>query len=158
MTSAARTPKELISATAIASATNVAPKWRKPADQGLIPRQSRISTREGDRRNRGGRGGDREGNGRKPSRKGSTLASQDTTVPAPKLVADPPTTTNTPEKPPPISKPNLRLKPAKWHSATVSEDSISVSSQTSGQPLNRRKRSGKPSTASSNGPSELLKV
>ena len=143
------------------NATNSsAPEWRKPTDQGPNPRNRRTSTREGTRGNRGGRGGGRGGNGGGPSRKDSTTASQDTAVPTPKVVVDPPTTTNTPAEPAQISKPNPRPKPARRHSATVSEDSVSVSSQTSARPPNRRKRSqqGKASTASSNPPSKLLSV
>ena len=90
----------------------------------------------------------------------STPPSQDTAAPAPKLVVDPPTITDTPAEPSPISKPNPRPKLDRRHSATVSEDSVSVSSQTSTRGPSRRKKSqqGKPSTTSSNGPSKLLNV
>ena len=143
-----------------ADATNSSPELRKPTDQGPDPSQRRTSTREGNRGKRGGRGGGRGGNGGGPPRKDTTPASQDTAVPTPKLVVDPPATTNTPAEPSPISKPNPRPKPARRHSATVSEDSVSVSSQTGPRTSSRRKRSqqGKPSTASSNGPSKLLNV
>jgi len=143
-----------------ADATNSSPEWRKPTDQGPEPSQRKTSTREGNRGKRGGRGGGRGGNGGGPPRKDSTPAPQDIAVPAPKIVADPPTTTNTPAEPSTTSKPNPKPKAARRHSATVSEDSVSLSSQTSTRPPYRRKKSqqGKPSTASSNGPSKLLNV
>ncbi|KAF9651286.1 hypothetical protein BDM02DRAFT_3111034 [Thelephora ganbajun] len=147
MASVAQTPQDV-------------PEWRRPADQGPNSRQHRTSTREGNRGNRGGRGGGRGGNGGGPSRKDSTMASQNTIVSASKLVVDPPTATNTPAEPSPTPKPNSRPKPTRGYSVTASEDSASVSSQTSTRPPNRRRRSqqGKPPTTSSNTPSKLLNV
>ena len=143
-----------------ANAANSSPELRKPTDQGPNPRQRRTSTREGHRGGRGGRGGGRGGNGGGRSRKDSTSASQDTPVPVLKLVVDPPTSTNTPAEPSPTPKSNSRPKFARRHSATVSEDSVPVSSQASGRGSSRRKRSqqGKTSTAPSNTPSKLLSV
>ena len=132
-----------------ANATSSVPEWRQPTEQGPNPRQRRTSTREGNRGNRGGRGRGRGGG----PRKDSTSVSQDTPAPAPKVVVDPPTTTNTPAEPSPSPNPNSRPKPAKRNSATVSEDSNSVSSQTSARPPNRRRRSqqgGRPSVSSNN--------
>jgi len=143
-----------------ANATSSVPEWRKPGDQDPNPRQRKPSTREGNRGNKRGRGGGRGGNAGGPSRKDPTPASQDTAAPAPKLVVDPPTATNTPPEPSPTTKPNSRPKAIRRHSAAVSEDSTSVSSQTSARPPNRRKRSqqGRPSTATPNTPSKLLNV
>jgi len=142
-----------------ANATSSVPEWRKPADQGPNPRQHSTSTREGNRGNRGGRGRGR-GNGGGPSRKHSNSASQDTAVPAPKLVVDPPAAANTPAEPSSTPSSNSGSKPARRHSVTVSEDSTSVSSQTSTRPPNRRRGSQqrRQSTAASNTPNKLLNV
>jgi hypothetical protein len=131
-----------------ANATSSAPERRKPADQGPNPRQHKPSTRGSSRGSRGGRGGGRGGNGGGSSRKDSSSASKDTAIPAPKVVVDPPTTTNTPAEPSPTPKPNSRPKPARRHSTT---DSASTPSQTNARPQNRRKGSQQ-----SNAPSKLL--
>ena len=143
-----------------ANATSSVPELRKPSDEGPNPRQRRAPPRGGNRGNRGGRGGGRGGNGRGPPRKNPTSTSQDAADPAPKLVVDPPTATNTPAEPSSAPKPDPRPKPLRRHSTTVSEDLASVSSQTNARPPNKRKRSqqGKPSTASSNTPGKLLNV
>jgi len=143
-----------------ADATRSAPEWRRQPDQAPNSRQRRTSTRGGNRGNRGGRGGGRGGNGGGPSRKDSTPAPRDTAVPAPKLVVDPPTATDTSAEPSSAPKPNSRPKPARKHSAAASEDPAPVSSQTSTRPPNRRRKSqqGKPSTTLSNPPSKLLNV
>ena len=140
--------------------TSSVPEWRKAADKGPNSRQRRTSPREGNRGNRGGRGGGRGGNGGGPPRKDSSSASQDAAISAPKPAVDPPTATNTPAVPSSAPKPNPRPKPARRHSATVAEDSTSVSSQASARPPNRRRGSQqrRPSTASSNTPSKLLNV
>lgn len=144
----------------VAQTPQDAPEWRKSTEQGPNPRQRRTSTREGNRGNKGGRGRGRGGNGGGPPRKDSTSAPQDAPAPATKVVVDPPTTTNTPAEPSPSPNPNSRPKPAKRNSATVSEDSNSVSSQTSARPPNRRGRSqqGRRPSASSNNQGKHLNV
>ncbi|KAF9780302.1 hypothetical protein BJ322DRAFT_1112964 [Thelephora terrestris] len=156
MASVAQTPQELVRN----SATSSAPEWRRPTEQGPNPRQRRTSTREGTRGNRGGRGRGRGGNGGGPPRKGSTPASQDTAAPTPKVVVNPPTTTNTPAEPSKTSELSPGPKPAKRNSATASEDSPSVSSQTSARPPNPRRGShkGRPQSVSSNRQSKHLDV
>jgi len=143
-----------------ANATSSAPEWRKPTDQDPNPRQRRTSTREGNRGNRGGRGRGRGGNGGGPSRKHSNTASQDTAAPTPKPVVDSPTVANTPAEPSPIPKSNSSSKPTRRHPVAVSEDSASISSQTSARPPNKRRGSQqrKPSVAASNTPGNLLNV
>lgn len=140
-----------------ADATSSGPEWRKQPDHNPNSRQRRAPTREGHRGNRGGRGGGRGGNGGGPSRKDSNSASQDTVVPPPKLVVNPPTVTNTPAEPP---KPNPGPKPGVRHSVTTPEDPVPVSSQTSARPPNkpRRPQQRRPSATSSNAPNKLLNV
>ena len=145
-----------------ANATSSSPEWRKPADQGPTSRQRRTSTREGHRGSRGGRGRGRGGNtrGGGPSRKRSNSTSQDTVVTVPKLVVDPPAAADTPAESPPTPRSNSKSKPVRRHSVAVSEDSASVSSQTSARPPNRRRGSQprRSSTATSNTPNKLLNV
>ena len=143
-----------------ADATSSVPEWRRQPDQAPNPRQRRASTREGNRGNRGGRGGGRGGNGGGPSRKDSNSASQDTAVPSPKLVVNPPTATNTPAESPLPPKPNPGPKPGIKHPATITEDSPSVPSQTSARPPNKQRKSQprRLSAASSNAPGKLLNV
>lgn len=143
-----------------ANATSSVPEWRKSTEQGPNPRQRREPTREGNRGNRGGRGRGRGGRGGGPPRKDSTSAPQDPAAPTPKVVVDPPTTTNTPAEPSPIPESNPKPKPAKRNSAAASEDSTSVSSHTGARPPNTRKRSnqGRRQSTSSNSQSKLLNV
>lgn len=145
-----------------ANVTCSVPEWRRPTDQGpnSNSRPRRGSTREGNRGNRGGRGKARGANGGGPPRKDSTPGLQDAPAPPPKVVVNPPTTTNTPAEPSPPPKPDSRPQPTKKNSVTVSEDPASVPSQTSARAPNRRRRSqqGRRPSVSPNNESKLLRV
>ena len=143
-----------------ANETSSVPEWRRPTDQGSNSRQRKASTREGNRGGRGARGRGRGGNGGGQPRKDSTPPSQDTSAPSPKVVVDPPAAINSPAELPPTLKSESKPQPTNKNSAAVSEDSTSVSSQTSARPPNRRRRSqqGRGPPVTTNNQNKLLTV